>query len=223
MGSLYEAKANLGKRRNRSFEGGGPSYKKAKMFMPKKFRLAPVKKALGVQTKKINIPQASTATAATTAVVLHMSAIPRGAGETERVGNRILTQNINVRGTVQRNAAGASGQYVRIVLIQDTQNAPDAVTPTWADVYGSDANSHFNEEHTGRYKQLDQCFICVAPDQSVMPFALNSNKKISIRYNGAASTDIDLNGIFMMAIGDPFSGANGPSVAARTRIAYTDM
>lgn len=207
------------------------SAKKAKMEGAVLFPMARIQKlekkvsSLQGQVKKFDQAVGPSNTGGTSALAVnaYLSGIARGAGETEREGNRILVKNVNVRGLVARNAAGNNTQVVRIVVLADSQNAFDQVAWTWADVYGTDICSHFNVEHAGRYKLLAQKYMVVGTNENqVMPFEINWKGSLSLRYNGANAGDSDKNAIFVLAISDTYGSPNGPSVYMRSRISYVD-
>lgn len=219
------------KKRARSSDGSDGPAKKAKMGGKVLFPMARLQKIekkvslLQGQVKKFDQAVGPSNTGGTSALAVnaYLSGIARGAGETEREGNRILVKNVNMRGLVARNAAGNNTQVVRIVVLADTQNAFDQVAWTWADVYGTDICSHFNVEHAGRYKLLAQKYIVVGTNENqVMPFEINWKGNLSIRYNGANAGDSDKNAIFMLAISDTYGSPNGPSIYTRCRISYVD-
>lgn len=177
------------------------------------------------QVKKLDTVVGPSNTGGTSALAVnaYLSGVPRGAGETEREGNRILVKNVNFHGLVARNAAGNNTQVLRFVILADTQNAFDQVAWAWSDVYGTDICSHFNVEHTGRYKLLAQKYIVVGTNENqVMPFEINWHGNLSLRYNGANAGDSDKNAIFCLAISDTYGSPNGPSIYGRCRVSFVD-
>lgn len=204
------------------------SYKKRKFYRKNKRGYSKYTAAYAVrkaEVKKHDLNQVGIVVTDNVAYYAMLHGIARGAGSTERVGNKIANKYLDVRGQVVRNAAGPNSQSLRIVVVVDTQQIADDLILTWAEVFGTDSNSHVNVETAGRFKILrDVTYTVSASADTMKPFHMYIPLRgMTTRFNGPNAADIESRGIFLIALADTESGANGPTLIFRSRMGFTDL
>lgn len=157
----------------------------------------------------------------TTGQVIHLSAIPIGDGESERTGNSIYLRSINCHAMVYVNSAGSTGQTVRLSLICDKQQRSDT-TPSYGDIYSAQTPfSHLNIGHVGKYSVMwSRTFTLSQETLESKNVSFNKALRLHIRFNGAAASDIQKNGIYMTAVST--SATNAPTIQGSVRMSYHD-
>lgn len=158
----------------------------------------------------------------TTGTVTHLTGVSQGDGDGNRTGNSIFARSLNIKGYVQRNAAGSSTQIIKIALVMDKQQVGDSA-PTWSDIYeGTDVNSHLNSDTVGRFSILyTRQLICDSVSSPVVRFDINKAMRHHVRFNGSNGTDIQKGGIYLVCVSTQ-SSANFPAVSFDSRLSYHD-
>lgn len=156
--------------------------------------------------------------------ITSLVAIAQGDTDAGRTGNSILLRNIYMRGTLAINNSVIGNTRVTLALVKDTQQTSDS-TPAVADIFQSpsDPDSLLATGQFGRFKLLWRKTYVLTPiggGRNVL--SLNKYWKLydHIRYNGSASTDIQKNGYYLVAISSESS--NYPAVTFNSRIGYRD-
>jgi len=156
----------------------------------------------------------------------HLTAVAIGDGDNQRTGNSIYVRSVNIKGScIFNTAGGAANQFMRLMLIEDTQQISDTV-PTLATVLqttgtGNSYNSHLNTATVGRFKILyNKVYELDSVKAPARNFEINLPMRHHVRYNGTASTDVQRGGLYLMAIAD--STADGPTLIYQSRTSYHD-
>lgn len=150
-----------------------------------------------------------------------LSAIPQGDGDNARTGNSIFARSLNIRGQVINNISGTPPEYMRVMVVLDTQQIGDT-TPNLADVLENNGyNSHLLKSTVGRFKILFSSIYEVNSTINISrTFDINIPMRHHIRYNGTAGTDVQKGGLYIMAISS--EATNGPTLRFDSRLSYHD-
>lgn len=146
--------------------------------------------------------------------------LPEGSGENQRNGTSIKLQSLYMRAKLTIHPS-ATYSLCRLVLVQDKQQISDTTSPWEACFSTNDILSPTNRElNQGRFTILYDEVIRL--DTSKLNFFVKKYIPIGnhVKYNGAAGSDIQKNGLYLMCISDEVT--NGPSLTHYTRITYTD-
>lgn len=155
-----------------------------------------------------------------TGVLIPLTGLAEGNGDDDRTGNSIFVRSVNLDGSLAIN--GTNNTLVKIALIKDTQQQSDS-TPSYTDVYESASiNTHLNSNTVGRFSVLSSKFysLNVGSVQQRKIF-LNKAMRLHIRYNGATSTDIQRNGLYLAVISNQ-TALNAPFTGMHIRVSYHD-
>lgn len=135
--------------------------------------------------------------------------------QTERIGIKIRPLSFSMKGSVY-NTSTTNTYSVTMILFRDTQQIADTA-PTLTDVIGSTGtvNAPFgflNNTVRGRFKIIKRETRTLGPegDKSTWFFDwfVSMKRAPAIWFNGAASTDIQRNGIYLGIIGNDSAGTN---------------
>lgn len=179
-----------------------------------------IKRLINVEKKKSDVNVLGQAVS-TTVYGKDLVLIAEGSGSEDRDGTSIKPLSLLLRYNITYNTAGADYQKCRVVLLKDTQQQSDTAV-TYSNVVESITNlqSPLNKNSVGRYTILHDSLHILS---ALHPVAQKERiLKLSghIKYNGAASTDIQKNGLYLFAIGD--QATNTPSLDYYTRLTFTD-
>jgi len=175
-------------------------------------------------------------------VVVQLTEIKQGTGDTERIGNKIIIKNINVRFRFKLNNAVNRGSAFRMMLVQDLQcNGTEATEADLLDGYYDEADppvfqppglqSFRNLDNDERFKVLYDKFTTLnhdlvtsggASDQAQSPVKkINKKCNIQINYNNTtgALSEIRSNNLFLFIFSDLEDG----TVIIDARLKYTDQ
>lgn len=160
-----------------------------------------------------------TPTVNTTGTTRSLTSIAQGDGISTRDGNSILVKSLYFRMSSQLNS-GATASFVRFIVFQDKQQVADT-TPGVTDVLETaDYLSHLNRANLGRFKILRDVTYGLDGNTVVRVFKRYIYLNTHIRYNGTASTDIQKNGLHVLAISN--EATNVPTVDFNFSISYHD-
>lgn len=171
-----------------------------------------------VETKAVGVSNSATVT--TTPTVVHVSQIAQGDDNSNRSGDHVNATRFRFRGTLVNNTASTFQPVVRILVVQNLRQQPDTNADmgqqfTATTIYG------FNLATLG-FKNLlvyyDKTFtVPISNETAATPTYQNGRRFIEfdmsfkypfkISYNGAATTDIDRNGVYVILVGDLSSNA----------------
>lgn len=155
-----------------------------------------------------------------------LNAISQGDADDQRTGNSIFVRYVNITGVVSHGTDTVIHK-TRVMLVRDKQQVGDTA-PSPGDVLEDVGNnlspfSKLNSQSAGRFDVLYSKLFITYPDRAGIPFNIKLNMRSHIRYNGAASGDIQKNGLYIVVIGDYASPyATAQSVQFLGRVSYYD-
>lgn len=169
----------------------------------------------------------------TTPLVLIPSSVAQGTTEITRIGNSTLAKSVQLKALIERNTAGATNQYGRIVAVLDHNNN-DGTPPAMTDVLDAlTPTSNYKIDNMGRFQVLyDKTFTLtsVAPNKTIKwfhQFQLMKDKKGNkvrghhMTYKGATANDYDQGHVFIYFWSN--SATNAPNMAyMNTRYRFMD-
>ncbi len=162
----------------------------------------------------------------TTADELELTAVVQGDGNNQRVGLKLMTNNLNIRFIASGIVNALDSSLYRVMVVQDRRQEA-GVTPTIGDVIESlNVNSQLNISNLGRFKVWHDHVYYLAelasgngPTQRYTN--INIALKVPVRYIGPLVTDIAKNGLYLMAItNDPDPGTL--NINGIARLSFTD-
>lgn len=156
--------------------------------------------------------------------LIHLSAVAIGDSASQRTGNSIYARALNGTLTFERSAASTTvATYVRMMLVQDTQQIADsggASLTAVSDVLQSDWESHLNQATVGRFKVLKSKIIMLNSQYPSATLKFNKAMRHHIRYNGTLSSDIQRGGLYLVLLSN--EATNVPTVRYNIRLSYHD-
>lgn len=164
----------------------------------------------------------SSTTGSDSPFVSHLTDIAQGDGDAARTGNSLYVRSVSSHLTISQNAS-ATFTRMTVWLIQDTQQVGDT-NPAYADIFETASPDTFlNTDTVGRFTILwrrSYCMSAAATEQ----FQINISKplRLHVRYNGTASSDVQRNGLYLVAISDNLVATNPPSIQGQIRVSYHD-
>lgn len=162
-------------------------------------------------------------------LVIPFTNIAIGDEDDRRTGNSIYVRSINARFTITRNELATAGSMplVRLMLVVDKQQAEDAypfasnVLETTSSVYAP--LSQLNSQTVGRFTVLKSALYTIYDDRPVVTGQWNINLRLHVRYNGIDGTDIQKNGIYLIAVSNKdYGDDNCPRLMLSGRVNYHD-
>lgn len=137
-----------------------------------------------------------------------------------RTGNSILVKSLMRRIRVSRSSDAAS-TTVRMVLLQDKQQISDT-SPAAADVFEvpADIDTLLHRNNVGRFTILADKTVVLTADTPVYHAEKYRRIQQHVRYNGAAATDIQKNGLYFLIMSD--QSANTPTFDHYFRVSFHD-
>ncbi len=179
-----------------------------------------VKKLVNVEKKFINIP--FTASASTTASVTHLTALAQGDTELTREGVSVKPQYLQLRIALTAHSSAGNSEY-RLLVVRDKQQIADT-TPGILDVLEVQTIESMRNHLTAeRFNILwDYSWNTGNGGGDSIHKILKKNINLSghLKYNGAASTDIQKGGIFLLYFSN--QATNVVLVNGQSRIMFTD-
>lgn len=160
-----------------------------------------------------------TPTTDTSGTVTHISAVAIGDGDNNRTGNGIFVRSIYLRGTMIKHAS-ATSTFVRMLIVQDTQQASDTIPPITGVLESIAINAPLNSDAVGKFNILrDKVFVLNSqhPQQVLQEYI---PLKVHVRFNGTAGTDVQRNNMYVMFFSN--EATNAPTVAYSSRVSYHD-
>lgn len=152
--------------------------------------------------------------------LIHLNAIAEGATESTRNGISILMKTLHLRYATYMNSAGRI-EMSRFMIIVDTQQVGDT-PPAVTDILESSSyTSPLNRQAAGRFTVLmDKTFSLSITGAQCTYHKFNIPVNLHARYNGSASSDIQLNGLYLLRIDS--DSVNHGSSSYWARLNYYD-
>lgn len=185
--------------------------------------IAPERKFFDTSIAFINIVD-------TVGAIQNIVLIPQGDGVSDRTGNKIRVKSVYVQVRVStQSVSGLAEAFLRFALVQDTQQVADS-TPTVSQIVNSTAtpqNTLLSIPNQGRFRilkmfpLLDLTMVASAnATQSAVQAYRRFGMDIPITYNGAAGSDIQKNGLYLIAwTTEPTDVVDADGI---TRVTYVD-
>lgn len=183
-----------------------------------------IRKLINVEEKILQVSRTATACTPTGALE-SISTVAQGVNFTERIGNSIKMQNIEVRGRIFINAS-ATRSIVRIILVRDldgygsTPNVGDIMESTGAAVDCLAPHDFLNRK---RFSFLyDELLTINNTGDSSTVFEISIPHEGHILYLGAtaAAASNGKGSLYMLFISD--EATNSPTYSFYSRIVFTD-
>lgn len=147
----------------------------------------------------------------------------QGDGDNTRTGNSIYIRQVDIRGELVMDT-DATSTTVRLMLVCDTQQIGDTA-PGVGDVLDSALNTFsvyrpLNSDTVGRFNVLYARNYILNPQRPSCLFRIFRKMRLHTRFNGIAATDIQRNGLYLLAISN--EATNAPAVVYTCRVSYHD-
>lgn len=158
-----------------------------------------------------------------TGYVRHITAISQADGPQNRTGNSILARKFFLRYILKGNT-GPAITIVRVMLIRDKQQVGDS-SPTITDVLDTtDPLSLLDPGQYGRFEVLySKIHTLNNTDKRTIQGQIVRSMMSHVRFNGTADTDIQRNGLYLMAISDQATtGTAEPTINFSSNLSYRD-
>lgn len=169
----------------------------------------------------------TSATLTTTPVITHLTGVPDGVNENERVGRRIDVKSLAGRVQLLNNANDTLGVQVRTIVFSDRMNTGTA--PITTELFAS-ATPGINDFRLGdlntmkRFKVwYDRVHLLNPNGRETVFFKMFKRFKfggLKVLYTGVAGTDEGKNSLYVMRWSD--DATNSPSYASDWRIRFID-
>lgn len=152
--------------------------------------------------------------------VFHYTSIPQGDTASTRSGNSFLAKSLSGMYRMSFNASATATTF-RIVILMDNQTVADGGTVSGTDVFATAADiTLLNINALGRYTILHDELVTLYPDKPLHVGKVSIPLNKHIRYNGILGSDINSNGIYMLAISN--EATNTPNIYQHLRLTFVD-
>lgn len=155
--------------------------------------------------------------------LLSICDIAQGDNIQERLGNSILCKSALVRLTTTINAT-ATATFVRVLVIRDKQQIADtdpALNKVLDGSHGTYITAPHNTDYVGRFETLYDRVHKVDDNSHIIKYtSIYCPINKHIRFNGAASTDVQKNGLYLLLISS--EATNAPTLDGFARISFYD-
>lgn len=156
-----------------------------------------------------------------TGFTYNFTAIANGDGQGARTGNSILVKSVRVKGVFKINVL-ATCSDVRIIIFRDKQQVADT-DPTIGQVLDTTGEPVAlpSDLTTGRFEILsDGHFWLGSTSQQGQCFDFEIPVNKHARYNGTATSDIQMGGVYMLCVSNEVT--NSVSMVWQGRTVYFD-
>lgn len=187
-----------------------------------------IRKLINVEMKYIDSYSILTPTYTGLPVYLHP--IAQGDNVSDREGDSIKVQSLEMRGFVQWNDA-VDHNIARILVVRDMQNlgALPAASDVLANSGGGSAvvcpyNFINGKEINKRFSVLFDEIVTVCNGTVVVPFSYTTALDRHVYFRGASATvdDAAAGSIYCICLSNQATGGTAPTVNFATRLIYTD-
>lgn len=156
--------------------------------------------------------------------ITHVTAIGQGDGSGSRTGNSVLAKWLSIRAFAYVHGS-ATDTAIRLMVVMDKQQQGDTA-PGVADVLDTASATYnylafLNPDQKGRFSILhDEIWTMNNVSKKDLIKKVNIKLDKHIRYNGANTTDIQKNGIYVISISS--EATNAPALKIEARLGYHD-
>lgn len=173
-----------------------------------------------VNSEMLHSQSLGSTTAPSTGVMTLLNGFTQNDTASGRTGNSVLMRNVHLRLGFIQNAAATTTTY-RVMLFWDTQQVGDT-NPAVTDLLETTSPySPLATANVGRFKVIKSWFF-TTDDTKSQTRLLECYKdfRVHTRFNGTANTDIQKNGLYLMAISD--QAVNTPTYSYSWKVGYHD-
>lgn len=221
------------KRKRMSFVSGLAAYKKQKTAGQAALTaVASLKRRIAAATEikyeDVNTTNAGPITMTEASAIANLAQIQQGVGLVQRVGQQITAKRLTGRYWIK---ASTSNSVARVIIVQYKKQSSSS-TPSLAKIlenYSAGTGSvwspySFTNQFNENFRMLyDKFHVVNAASDAGVAREISIPLNFKIAYNGAATTDIEKNGIYMfMLSNETVASGLGPQISYGMRLAYTD-
>ena len=152
--------------------------------------------------------------------VTPLNQIPQGDGKESRTGNSVLQKSLMRRIRVTKHTS-ATHTVFRYLIVLDRQQVADS-NPSGANVFelNNNIDSLLSRDTCGRFKIMVDRTITLNEDRPIYHVEKYHRLHSHVRFNGAAATDIQKNGIYFLIMSD--QATYTPTFDYYFRLSYHD-
>ena len=156
-----------------------------------------IKGLVNVEKHKFDTTFATTV--GSTPAVTNLVAISQGDGEGARTGNSLLAKYAYITLNMIRSSSSTQvSDTVRVVVVVDKEQAGDTAPPYNGVFESNDPLALINKLNVGRFTILYDKFYNLTSNVPAIQIKEMVPLNMHVRYNGAASSDIEKSGIYLM-------------------------
>ena len=210
------------------------SYKKRRLSVAQKANAAlSAVRTLKRQVETKAIGFSFNSTISTTPSVTHLTAIAQGDGNNNRDGDHLNVKSIKLRGVLRSNGAQPNQSLVRVLIVQNMRQQPDT-DASMASQFSSASIYAFNLAGVGfknLYVHYDKVHAVpngqeiaagtFALGRKFIDVEIRPKYPVKVSYNDTATTDIDRNGFYLIAVTDV--ATNNPTFTWEEFTEFTDL
>lgn len=151
--------------------------------------------------------------------ITNLTPISVGDNNSNRTGNSVLSKYLFGRMEFGKSSS-ASQTFIRIIIFCDQQQVADTA-PAVADVLSSASTlSPLNSFQVGRFKILKDMVIRLDSNNTTYNEKINIKLPFHTKFNGTSGTDVQKNGVYILAISN--EATNTPSYSYNLRYSFYD-
>lgn len=156
--------------------------------------------------------------------IVHLTSLAQGDTFYQRTGNSILLKSLTMNGYAYINPSTTTNTRFMLALVVDKQQVSDTI-PAIDDIFDATNSPHtlLKTNTLGRFKVLWRKQYTLSSNSTgdnALQLKRFTKFNFHVRYNGAASSDIQRNGVYLVIITSEPS--NYPTIEFNTRINYHD-
>ncbi len=152
--------------------------------------------------------------------VISFSPAAQGDGESERNGNQMLVTGVGMRMTALLNGS-ATETVLRVIVFVDKRQVTDTAPSVASVLQQVRPLSYLNGIRHNRFKVLfDKTFALEVASNAFEFVKFWTKLNLLQKYNGAATGDIEKNGIWLLTVADEVT--NDPSLTFQGLLTFTD-
>jgi len=186
------------------------------------YGLNEIRKLINIETKLLTTTGNSSSLMDTSGFVIELSNLAQGLDYTNRVGDSIKMQRIDIRYRISQ-ASAATRTFCRVIVFRDLDGY--GVKPAVTDVLESASElsmpKYLNKDRFSILHDEFSCLSIAGAAAEVADFSIPHEGHIKYLGTTAASASNGKGSLYMLIISNE-SGANVPTFAHNDRILYTD-
>lgn len=210
------------KRQRTTSESSMPAPKKTTAQVTADKALALARKIQRSQEKKALDFTGGAFTVGTTAVAGHLSIVGQGTAQNQRIGNSVYASAFAVNYYMYRHPTSVT-VHMRFVIVMDSQTQGDDTSLAWTEVFDNASILAMKNRGSQRNRftiLYDKIHQMSASDIGFVHQKIFIKLNKTIEWNGSQSSDIQKNGIYLLALSD--DDTNKPAMDYYFRLYFTD-